>query len=223
MESTSKRFFIPYKGEEYTTGIKGKRVLILGASFYCNTRDCKYFKDCTSPEKKDSSPYNSICPPYKKENAVLNKEPEYAIDDHLFYRVYTNFAKGLQDFVEDGVDVWQRLAFTNYVQFFVPTVKTYDSYLSKRDFEAFLETVKELQPDVIIAWGTVINKALRHNRFFIDKEELTDPDWYIWHLGGIPGIKHNITIVNCYHPSSSAWHQDIDSFKEYLKQVFAEG
>ena len=32
----SERFFTPWVGTEYNKGICGKKVLVLGASFYCN-------------------------------------------------------------------------------------------------------------------------------------------------------------------------------------------
>ena len=30
------RFFTPAKGEKYEEGINGKKILVVGASFYCN-------------------------------------------------------------------------------------------------------------------------------------------------------------------------------------------
>ena len=32
------RFFQPFKGSEYDKGISGKKVLVLGASFYCTIK-----------------------------------------------------------------------------------------------------------------------------------------------------------------------------------------
>ena len=54
MPNYSKRFFVPFVGKKYKTGINGKKVLVLGASFYCNKHDCPNFKDCTSHNIKDS-------------------------------------------------------------------------------------------------------------------------------------------------------------------------
>ena len=70
-----KRFFNPYVGENYARGIKGKKVLVLGASFYCSHVDCEFYKQCTNVEKKDSSLFDSICPLYKQENKFLRYEP----------------------------------------------------------------------------------------------------------------------------------------------------
>ena len=219
MESASKRFFNPYVGKEYTKGINGKRVLVIGASFYCPKHDCIHFKECTNSETKDSSPFNAICPPYNKnpkEKYELADEPKFTIEDHEQYKAYKNFTKCINRIENMDGDAWDRLAFTNYVQFFVPTVYTYKSYLSERDLEAFFETIKILRPNVVVLWGTVINEALQDKRYLV--EESTNAESYIWHLR-IPDEEDIITLVNCYHPSSSSWHQDIDGFTDILKRA----
>lgn len=214
------RFFIPYEGKDYKLGIKGKKVLVVGASFYCDKQNCKYFEDCTSPDNKDSSPYNTICPEYMKNGAVLEKEPEYAIAEN--YPAYQRFAECMNQFVEPNINVWHRMAFTNYVQFFVPTVKTYKTYLSQRDFYAFIESVIQLQPDLVISWGMVTVDAVRDNNYYVfDKEKLNDSEWYICHMR-MDKVKHDITLVCCFHPSSPDWYQDFEKLTGYLRKVFEE-
>lgn len=214
--SSSKRFFIPHVGDEYEIGINGKRILVIGASFYCIKKDCPYFTDCTNTDKKDSSYYDLICP--FKEGDDLKHEPQYAIEDYDQYKVYLNFSRALQPLVENDTDVWKRLAYTNYVQFFLPSFRTKKSYLSDRDFDAFNETVIQLKPDVIITWGVDTIGALRDsNPYVYDKDKLADSDWYIAHMI-IPGVDHDITCINCYHPSHRAWHQDVESFLYYFKK-----
>ena len=215
MKTNSKRFFIPFVGSEYSTGINGKKVLVLGASFYCLKEDCAFYRECTSYDKKDSSSHNYDCP--CKDGDELKNQPT----DTPNNRVYSTFIKSLQQFVESDVDAWERVAFTNYVQFYVPTRDTYEYYLSDRDFDAFIETVKELQPDVVVVWGTVINKAISDNSYVSNKQEVIDTGGYLWHLEGIPEVNHRITIVNCYHPSSRKyWHNESHNLTNYLKQAF---
>lgn len=218
MASQSNRFFVPFKGKHYETGINGKKVLVVGASFYCNKHDCSYFCDCTSPSKKDSGIYNKICPVYAKQGAELRFEPTYAIDEN--YQAYQRFEKLMHEVVNSDVEsIWEHLAFTNYVQFFVPTKNTYKDYLSDRDFEAFIETLIELKPDVVISWGMVtIDDVRTNNKYVIDKEKLPDSEWYICHLK-VPGINHSITLFCCFHPSSKDWYEDFDKCAEYLRQV----
>ena len=62
--NSSNIFFKPYVGTFYNEGIHGKKVLVLGASFYCSISQCIYHKDCTNENIKDSSPFDDICPYY---------------------------------------------------------------------------------------------------------------------------------------------------------------
>ena len=76
--------------------------------------------------------------------------------------------------------MWSHLAFTNYVQFFLPsdgdsfrTTKASD--LSERDFDAFIEVVKELSPDIVIVWGCVINTSVNNQKAgFANKEDVVN-------------------------------------------------
>ena len=221
MFNQSSRFFIPFEGKKYETGINGKKVLVVGASFYCNKHDCPYFGDCTSPDKKDSSIYNKTCPVYAKQGAELRLEPRYAIEEN--YQAYQRFEKLMREVVgKCAENVWEHLAFTNYVQFFVPTINTYKEYLSNRDFEAFIETLVELKPDVVISWGMVtIDDVRTNNKYVIDKNKLLDSEWYICHLK-VPVIEHPITLFCCFHPSSRDWNEDYGRCATYLKQVLCE-
>lgn len=55
------RFFKPFEGKKYKEGINGKKILVLGASFYCNwdgndgRNKCEFFDECTNPMKRDST------------------------------------------------------------------------------------------------------------------------------------------------------------------------
>ncbi|MEE0669603.1 hypothetical protein [Prevotella sp.] len=72
-------FFVPWIGKNYNKGLNGKKVLVVGASHYCNHSNicihqakkcsnsydknkcrlgCKYFQECTSGKTKD---YNDKC------------------------------------------------------------------------------------------------------------------------------------------------------------------
>lgn len=219
-------FFNPFIGREYKKGICGKRVFVLGASFYCNhttesEKPCPLFEECTNPQKKDSSKFDSICPFYKVSGQKLSEEPSNAIAEN--YPPYRNFAVFMQQFIEDkNDDVWQKMAFTDYVQFFVPTIDTKFTYMSERDFKAFNEVVKELRPDVIVVWGEVINKIVRDaNPWVYDKDKLPETEHYVCHIR-MPGLNHDITMVCCYHPSpinKRYWDKDLDKLSKYMDIV----
>ena len=221
------KFFYPFIGKDYNQGINGKRVLILGASFYCPKVDCKYYKDCTDTKTKDSSKYDMICPEYDKKGLCLHEEPTNSINSE--YSTYVTFAKGLAHFIgsNDYVNIWNHLAFTNYVQFFLPGSgenfrPTNASDLSERDFNAFIEVLKLLSPNIVVIWGCVINSRLKEfNEYVFDKEILKDTDWYVCHMR-LPGVNHDIALVNSNHPSSSAWHSDKPNFDTYFHKVLFE-
>ena len=216
---TKYRFFKPYVGNEYHKGINGKRVLVLGASFYCGSKDCKFFDDCTNPVQKDSSKYDMCCPAYAVTGQRLSEEPRNAIED--CYKTYQTFGAFMQQFVKEDVeDIWQRMAFTNYLQFFSPTIETKKGYLSSRDFEAFNETLIELQPDVVVAWGVAVIEEIREkNPYVTDLKRLPDTEWYVFHIR-LPQVNHDIAVVNCYHPASMAhWYNNLDTLAKYMRQV----
>ena len=222
----SSRFFKPFVGEKYNEGINGKKILVLGASFYCNKngqngqKNCPFFAECTDVVKKDSSKFDTTCPEYAGKNMKLSEEPSNAIDDR--YPAYKRFAEFMQQFVSNKTeDVWDRMAFTDYLQFFSPTTQTKKEYLTPRDFDAFIETLRDLQPDVVISWGTVFLEKIREeNNYVVDKDKLPDTDYYVCHMKGMPGVAKTVTLVSCFHPSSvKHWANDKEVFAKNLRLV----
>jgi len=210
-----KKFFNPYIGSQYEKGICGKKVLVLGASFYCNHEDCCFFQDCTDEQNKDSSDYDSKCPQYAKNGLLLSDSPKYELEER--YKAYQKFASEMTDILklDTKEDFWDKVAFTNYVQFIIPHWNTEKRNCSERDNEALDEVVKEYQPDVIIVWGCVTNEFIKE-QFCYDVNIQDETDGYICH-----SIKwgKEITILNTYHPSSSRF-KDNGKLKHYVKSVF---
>ncbi len=220
----NRRFFKPFVGSKYNEGIRGKKILVLGASFYCNkdgkngSEKCEYFAECTNPEKKDSSKFNAICPVYKNSGLLLSEEPSNAITEN--YRAYRIFSEFIKRFINNQKeDVWQRMAFTDYLQFFSPTTKTEKSYLSERDFEAFRETLIELQPNIVISWGMAIIEEIREkNKYVIDKEKLPNTEWYVCHMK-MPEINHEISLISSCHPTArNHWKGELGKLVKYMKE-----
>ncbi len=216
----TKRFFKPFIGDGYSSGINGQKVLVIGASFYCANPDCKFYNQCTNVESKDSSFFDALCPFYESHGKQLHNEPSYCVEE--LPQTYRKFAMSLAAIlgVEEPEQVWNKLAFTNYCQFFLPAENsfrpTFAADLSNRDFDAFIETCVELQPNIIIVWGSTINRPLLHNNpFVIDKNQLNKTDGYVCHMQ-LSEVTHPISLVNCYHPSSRAWWGGIDEFVKYL-------
>ena len=230
MSMEKKRFFEPWVPQKYEQGINGKKILVFGASYYCPKVNCPYYKDCTSIEYKDSSKYDERCPVYMATNRSLHDEPSYTTGET---KAYSNFASLFQPYVKDE-DVWEHLAFTNYVQYFLPCSteasgeirfgRTLQSHLSHRDFEAFIEVIQELKPDIVVLWGMIIEKPIRQkNSFVYDLEDcFNNTEGYICHMR-IPNVDHNIALFNCYHPSSGSWWSgNFENAVKYLNVLLNE-
>jgi len=217
-------FYQPFVGEHYTDGINGKKILVLGASFYCNKVSCPHFASCTSVVLKDSSNYDKRCPEYLPDGKMLHLEPAYCIEDAPI--TYQRFAAYMGTFLDndDYDNVWDHMAFTNYVQFMLPaTHGTYRdtkwSDLSERDFDAFIEVLQSLQPDIVIVWGNVINSRIKErNPYLVSLDELQATEYYTCHLN-VPNVEHPIAIINPYHPSSSAWYSALEQFDGYFTNL----
>lgn len=216
-------FFSPYVGSRYNEGINGKKILVIGASFYCNKTECQFYEKCTDRNRKDSSDYDLKCPVYVGRGMTLHDEPTNCVFDQPYaYRIFGAYVADLLGLSRE--DLWRRLAFTNYIQFFLPAQEgkyapTRISDSSQRDFDAFIEVVKELKPDVIMVWGGVINSFIKEkNPYIVSKKELDESEYYICHLR-IPQVDHEITVLNPDHPSSSAWFSRLPKFKKYLSKV----
>lgn len=223
-----KRFFKPYVGEDYEKGFldSKKKVLVLGASHYCTIRECTFWEKCTSLELRDSSAYNEICPPYKKQNDRQKLEDSASIEIENYlgggnYLTYDNFTKALVDsFGKDIQYIWNQLAFVNYVQFFLPFTNT--PIQTQKDiinFESFIENVDELKPDIVIIWGTKVTNHFKRKyvKMMANRLEVQSDD-YFWKM---EIKKHQIIIVNPYHPSNVGnwWKANVENFIKAFKKA----
>lgn len=225
------RFFKPFLGRHYHEGISGKKVLVIGNSFYCShQQDCRYFKECTDITRKDSSRFDDICMALGYEKERLSNTPYvelshwYRDNEAKGYMSYRNFGEFLSGYVEgtDSSSVWQYVAFTNYVQFFVPSAISGMEAISKRDFEAFKETVLEIEPDIVFVWGSIAGKAIRcgHEEVYdYDKPEFHEKDGYVCHMK-LSGLDKDIVIMNTCHPCNMYgwWTSGLTALKKYADE-----
>lgn len=232
------RFFNPYIGAHYKQGlIKGKKVLILGASHYCNKKECQKWKECTSNTIKDSSKFNENCPYYKSIgwNEKLEDTTKIEIGNFLDfpqeYTSYKNFTEAMKSYcqINSNEEFWERVALVNYVQYFVPSFITPQQTKSDiRNFKALLETLDELNPDIIIMWGVEIRhhfeksyiKQLVDKIEFCERRESTDSQYNDY----IIDIEYNgnkYLFINPYHPCDfrGNWSNNLLSFNEVLRLI----
>lgn len=218
------KFFTPYYDKEtYHTGINGKKILVVGASFYCDKVNCPHYEDCTNTERKSSRNYDDKCWAYREDQVYrLSNEPTTAITETYGVTSYQNFEIFLQAAILKE-EPWKYVAFTNYVQFMVPTKMTECWYITDDDYEALKEVIYELCPDVIITWGNPVADHIRNKQRSekqID-EELIGNEYYLYHFEyNTKDGKKNVTFVNLYHPSAlTYWSNSLRTAYKYVRKA----
>lgn len=217
--STKKVFFRPFVGSKYNTiGFYGKRILVVGASFYCDQKQCRHYAKCTDERIKDSSAYDKTCTEYNKNGHLLLSDcPTHELEGgNAYVRFGNSISKLFFDSKLSWNEVWEMCSFTNYIQFILPHWQTYGYDISDRDREALIEVVDEIRPDVIIVWGVVVNNPIKS--LAQDEEVKMKSGGYLCHWN------HNgkeIAIVNPYHPTSSAYYTEteLEEFTKALKEA----
>ena len=209
------RFFNPWIGNNYRDGLGNNEycVLVLGASVYCSFRGkCPHFDECTSGDNQDSSEFNNDCPfPEKDSNDDATPLEDYPI--HVYSPTMTKFENKMEDRFGEilgGDSIWDHIAFTEYVQYFMDHKDTYPSDLSERDFDAFLETLDELRPDVVIVWGNVVADVLRESEYSVEVDD-DDPWDFAWEYKDM-----FIRFICCTHPASRGYFYN--NFPEFANQ-----
>ena len=232
-----KKYFLnPYIGKKYKEGINGKRVLVLGASFYCSLdgnkgrKKCEYYEDCAI--NQNSVKYNEICPHNNGKLLSDSAEGEIDEDGAISYFKFFELMRWIRSrcATEEFNDFWERVAFTNYVQHMIGgRTITCHSDLREEYFEMFVSLLDEFEkgktlPDVVIVWGCVIDKPLKNPtipdhpdcRIEIDEEK----EGYIFKWKNFNG--KDLIFINIYHPSSGKFYTDAEWNKmyPYFKDVF---
>lgn len=136
-------FFEPWVGKNYEKGgIFNKKILVLGESHYCGgCEQCglKYGREC-----KDFT-INTV-------NGYLSGA------DGRWTSTYRKFERSLvneETTNERSKEIWDSIAFFNFLQVDMVEARkggTPEDYAEGRI--AFIEVINELQPDLIIVWGT---------------------------------------------------------------------
>lgn len=174
------RFFEPFVGKHYTDGIKGKKILVLDSGSRCNFDACPNYLYCTNILAKNSRPYEKKCPRHKPSHRLLSLEPTYCIEDNLphLQQLTTYLGKILEE--NDYNVIWSHVAYTNYVQYMLPSSALVPevtwSHLTEYDFNAFIEVLEELKPNIVVVLGDIVAKRLQvRNPFLVDAKELENP------------------------------------------------
>ena len=142
-------FFEPWVGCQYSEGINGKRIMVLGHVHVCDGCD-----NC-GVEKCDDFSTQKVVEDYIvwRKNGTI-PSPGY----EKWLQTYLNFVKAFYGFqpepeVEE-TDFWNKIMFYNYLQLAVPTPTTkapHDAYVRAK--EPSISVINSYEPDVIFAWG----------------------------------------------------------------------
>lgn len=215
-------FFKPNIGSKYyTEGISGKKVLVIGASFYCERKECPFFSGCTDEAQKDSRAYDESCPEYNKnEHILLSDCPTNELEQGIAYVKFGNsMSKLFFDAELHWDEFWERVSFTNFIQFILPHRRTYRRNISKRDIDALVEVVDKVNPDIMIVWGCVVNEVVKSLSDDEETKKRTQGYLCYWNHNG-----KEIAIVNPYHPVSSYYYSGdaLSQFESALKKALAQ-
>lgn len=196
-------FFEPFVGTHFAEGINKKKILVLSSRIYCENESCPFFFHCTNGWFRDSSPYEKKCPRHKSTATTLRQEPKCIIEkgSHFLRQIATYMSDYLG--TDDYNTIWQSMAFTGYTQFMYPAKngiypEMKKTELSQRDFNAFMEVVQELQPNIIVVRDNVIStRLMEQNRYYLqDIDELDETHHYVCHLN-IPNMDYPIAVIRC--------------------------
>ena len=138
--------FKPWEGENYQKGgIFGKKILVIGESFYCSEENIKKLPEGTSMTDKIVKDYLAI------------RKGEYRDNNGGWTNTYLKFErslKGKETTPEESHEIWNSIAFYNYLQVPMSGARESGSTIDYKNAEnVFFEVINELQPDLIIVWG----------------------------------------------------------------------
>ncbi len=190
--------FLPWIGAQYTKGVWGRKVMVLGESHYCASPD-EATPEITRDVIKDLLDPNSEHEGYKN--------------------TYTKFERALAGKVltpEEKKALWDSFIFYNYVQVPISGARvspTVQDFLSSED--AFFEVLEEYRPDRIIVWGKRLYNNLPQKGYqLLDITTATGEKIETWAYKTASG--HVVQVLPITHPSAGFdweyWHEVIKAF-----------
>ena len=220
-------FFKEYVGDSYWNGLGGRRVLVLGESMFCDKdgqrdhRRCPFFQVCTDLKTKNSSAFDKKCP-YSEvplSEAVRDNVKSFlsgsAVGD---IKSYVNFTALMKDVgvILGKEDLFNRIVFYDFLQFYSPEATIKKSYLSERDDLALEEIIRRYNPDVVIIWGTKVGERIkakgkaypRNIRGSVNQDYIFNQE--------IAGRSRTFFCI--YHPSNRHGHLS-ESWDEHVEQA----
>lgn len=203
-------FFKPWIGENYfSTGILGKKILLLGESHICG-------EGC-----HDCGDLNEHLNCNEFTNNVIKYFFNYKIGEGEFdywMNTYTKFGNVLYNkslSPEDTVTFWNSIAFYNYVQYSTNQARVSPLYKEfKKSETAFFEVLQSIKPDLVFVWGERLWEQLPTNGEYGEEILIENVKGGRLYYYTIDEKKIPIYMIN--HPSSSAFNY---SWHPYMNKV----
>ncbi len=210
-------FFSPWVGKKYIaegfSGANGIKLLILGESHYCSSRNQCDVCGIISEKK---------CP--NKTNEVFSEYFDYkqGTGDHSgWMNTFTRFTSILFGYQVDNetlFNFWESVVFYNYVQSSTTSTRTPPTNQQfDQSKDAFFEVLEVYMPDLIIVWGERLWKHLPDIGRW-GEEVIVDQHnglFYYYKLGN-----KDIPAYSVYHPSTSKFNcEDTKYLKEAIRLV----
>ena len=195
--------FEPWVGKNYkTSGYNGKKILVIGESFYCS-------------EEEAVATLTTII----VEDYLAIRKGEYRKNNGGWTNTYLKFERSLKGKVttpEESQTIWDSIAFYNYLQVPMSGARESGSPIDYKNAEkAFFEVLNDLQPDLIIVWGVgKLFNNLPEDRWTWGKPLNVD-GWDINNGFYQLNNKNEVLCIAVYHPSTGYqwdwWHKVISS------------
>ena len=148
--------FLPFVGEKYEEGIRGKKILVLGESHYCGDLDCS---KCPKCERANMQPCcRDITKDVMHEYIINYSGEKYEQTFLCFERAFSGKVLKTQ---EEREEFWNHVAFYNYIQNAQSGPRRTPHIANPEDCaEAFKTILETLMPDAVIVWGDRLYKVL---------------------------------------------------------------
>ncbi|MBW8331138.1 MAG: hypothetical protein K0M40_03880 [Prolixibacteraceae bacterium] len=198
-------FFKPWIGENYsTTGISGKKILLLGESHICG-EGCG---DCGNLlEHPNCSEFTNNAAKYFFNYKNGNGGFEYWMNGYtkfgnIFYNKHLSY--------DETVAFWDSIIFYNYVQYSTDKARvspTNEEF--EKSSDAFFEILEAYKPDLVFVWGERLWDQLPFSEDCGEDIIIDNSNGGKFYYYTLDEKKTPIYMIN--HPSSSAfnysWHK----------------
>lgn len=208
MSTTADTSLLPWIGKDYSAGFRGRHILVLGESFYCD--------DCD--------------PCILAPDSECRQMPRKTVDDYLSYRkgegeyrswmktfiVFERAVYGHETTVEECLAFWNAVIFDNYVQTPVPAPRTAPTAAQwEQAVPVFSRLLSEYRPDRVIPWGDRLYNKLPpldgREGEPVSRDDSARAVW-VYPLGD----GHCCEVLSHDHPSSGYsweyWHACLEQF-----------